>query len=76
MHGLYILNLYLNPNPCGAAKIPDEHLRSPHFNTVFFKKCVCVSRHFYVNQKDMMLLSLMYFVIEYLLLERLAVSKL
>ena len=55
--------------------IPDELLPSPHFpKYIFFKKCLCVSRHFYINQKDMMLLSLRYFVIEYLLFEWLEVQ--
>ena len=40
----------------------------------FFKKCVCVSRHFYITQKGLILLSMRYFVIEYLLFEWLKVQ--
>ena len=38
------------------------------------KKCVCVSRHFYITQRGMMLLSLRYFVIQYLSFEWLKVQ--
>ena len=60
----------VHPPLCMIISCPPISDDPAHFQKyIFFKKCVCVSRHFYIAQKGMMLVSLRYFVIEYLLFE-------
>ena len=42
--------------------------------TAYHPSTICVSRHFYITQKGLILLSMRYFVIEYLLFEWLKVQ--
>ena len=46
----------------------------PISKNISFKKCACASRYFYIKQKGMTLLGLMYFITEYVRLEWLNVQ--
>ena len=46
----------------------------PISKNIFFKKCACISRYFYIKQKGMTLFSLMYLITDYVRLEWLNVQ--